>query len=146
MIYIKNDTLKTKLNICYYSTLAQHEKNDIKDNINPLFKLLSKFDEITNILNTDDQDILKFLFFNRIKAHEILYKNEEIISIKDKKEFNYFIYLSLLIEENVNVVNYIYSFELIKNLNDQQTKEKPRKIRKIILAKIILELIINYNK
>ena len=146
-IYIKNEKLKAKLNICYYSTLALPEKNDKKHNINPIFKLLSIFDDIQNILNTGDKNILKFLYFNRIKTHEILYEKEEIIKIiKDSKDLDYNVYLSLLIEENSNVVNYIYSFELIKNLNVQQTKEKERKIRRIILAKIILELIANFEQ
>ena len=146
-IYKKNEALTSKLNICYYSTLSQPEENDINDNINPIFNLLAKFKEIITILNTNDKDTLKFLYFNRIKAHKILYESEENISIEEySQDLNFYVYLSLLIEENPNVVNYTYSLKLIQSLSEQQTREKNQKIKKIILAKIIIELIANYEQ
>ena len=139
--------LNAKLNLCYYSTLAQPEENDTNYNKNPIFKLLSNYEDIQSILKFVDKDIIKFLYFNRFKVDKILYDSEEVIPInKEEKELNFYFYLSLLIEENVNVVNYSYPIKLIKNLNNQQTKEKSRKIRRIILAKLIIELIINYEQ
>ena len=125
--FIKNNNLNQKLNICYFTTLNQpifqpiidneKNKNDEKDNENPIFMLLSNFEEIENILKIDNLNYLKFFYFNKIKTHEILYDCEELIIIKDKKvnsEFYLYFYLSLLIEENNNVVNYQYSYDLIK--------------------------------
>ena len=57
-----------------------------------------------------------------------------------------YFYLSLLIEENSNLVNYKYSFNLIKNINELQNMEKEKKLKKIILAKIIIDLITNYEQ
>ena len=44
------------------------------------------------------------------------------------------------------MINYIYSINLIKNINQLQTKEKKQKIKLIILAKLMLELIKNYEQ
>ena len=44
------------------------------------------------------------------------------------------------------MINYIYSINLIKNINQLQTKEKKQKIKLIILAKLMFELIKNYEQ
>ena len=54
--------------------------------------------------------------------------------------------MSLLIEENSNLVNYIYSYNLINNINEIQNMEKDKVIKKTILAKIIIDLIANYEQ
>ena len=157
--FIKNNNLNQKLNICYLATLNQpifqpiidneKNKNDEKDNENPIFMLLSNFEEIQNILKIDNLDYLKFFYFNKIKTHEILYDCEELITINDKdvnSKFYLYFYLSLLIEENNNVVNYQYSYDLIKNINEIQKREKDKIIKKVILAKIIIDLISNYEQ
>ena len=146
--YEINKKLPFKLNLCYNTSLVQAEKNDENDNKNPIIKLISNFEEITLILNLNDLDYIKFLYFNRLKVHNILYEKEELINIKNEKEDNFifFIYLSLLIEENLSMLNYTYSSKLINKLNGEQIKIKNEKIKKIILAKIILELITNYEE
>ena len=90
---------------------------------------------------------VNFLYLNSSKVNKILYDCEEIIEIKNKNEdtFIFYIILSLLIEENVNVVNYSYSKNLINKLHQEQMKLKNEKIKKIIIAKIIIELISNYD-
>ena len=157
--FIKNNNLNQKLNICYLATLNQpifqpiidNEKNKIdeKDNVNPIFMLLSNFEEIENILKIDNLNYLKFFYFNKIKTHEILYDKEKLITINDKNvnsKFYLYFYLSLLIEENNNVVDYQYSFDIIKNINEIQKREKDKIIKKVILAKIIIDLISNYEQ
>ena len=157
--FIKNNNLNQKLNICYLTTLNQpifqpiidneKNKNDEKDNENPIFMLLSNFEEIQNILKIDNLNYLKFFYFNKIKTHEILYDKEKLITINDKNvnsKFYLYFYLSLLIEENNNVVNYQYSYDLIKNINEIQKREKDKIIKKVILAKIIIDLISNYEQ
>ena len=145
--YIKN-ALSKKLNLCYFSTLFFPEKNDQEENKNPINKLISTFPEIETMLNLGETDVLKFLYFNRIATHKILYDDEEIINIKDMHEekLEYYLYLCLLIEENTSVVNYLYSFEFIKKLNEWQTKLKNEKIEKLIIAKIILNFINNFEQ
>ena len=141
-IFKKLDGLNPKLNICYFSTLMQ-PINEEKNNTNPIYELLSNFEEIQKISQIKDLNILKFFYFNRLKTHQILYDFEELITIKDKDKeeikpiFYLYFYLSLLIEENSNLVNYKYSFNLIKNINELQNMEKDKVIKKIILVKII---------
>ena len=150
-IFKKLDGLNPKLNICYFSTLMQpiNEKNN---NTNPIYELLSNFEEIQKISQIKDLNILKFFYFNRHKTHQILYDFEKLITIndKDKEEikliFYLYFYLCLLIEENSNLVNYKYSFNLIKNINELQNMENDKVIKKIILAKIIIDLITNYEQ
>ena len=145
--YIKN-ALSKKLNLCYFSTLFFPEKNDQEENKNPINKLISTFPEIETMLNLGETDVLKILYFNRMATHKILYDDEEIINIKDMHEekLEYYLYLCLLIEENTSVVNYLYSFEFIKKLNEWQTKLKNEKIEKLIIAKIILIFINNFEQ
>ena len=136
--------LSLKLNFCYNFTLIQTE--DIN---NPITKLLSDFNEIKNILTINNPNLLKFLYFNRNKIHKILYEFEEIIDLDGLKTSFYlylYFYLSLLIEENPNVINYKYSINFIRNLNEEQIKENNKIIKKIILAKIIIVLISNYTQ
>ena len=140
----KNNKLSPKLNLCYYVSLSQSQKSDEN---NPIINLLSNFNEIISILNIYDLNCVNFLYLNSSKVNKILYDCEEIIEIKNRNEdtFIFYIILSLLIEENVNVVNYSYSKNLINKLHQEQMKLKNEKIKKIIIAKIIIELISNYD-
>ena len=140
----KKNKLSPKLNLCYYVSLSQSQKSDEN---NPIINLLSNFNEIISILNIYDLNCVNFLYLNSSKVNKILYDCEEIIEIKNKNDdtFIFYIILSLLIEENVNVVNYSYSKNLINKLHQEQMKLKNEKIKKIIIAKIIIELISNYD-
>ena len=119
LIYENNKQFSPKLNLLYNISLYQPEKNDEKDNKNPIYKLFSNLKEIASILNINDFNYIKVLYFNRLKVHKLLYEKEEIIRIENENAENYFfyVYLSLLIEENPSVVNYDYSLNLINNLN-----------------------------
>lgn len=150
IIYQKIDSLVPKLNLFYFSTLILAEKNDENDNNSPINKLLFDFEEIQTFLNNSNphihSNLCKFLYFNRIIAHDILYQSKKIIHINNENKddkLDFYLFLSLLIEDTV-VVNYSYSINLIKKINALQTLEKEKKIKKIILAKIILILIKNY--
>lgn len=150
IIYQKIDSLVPKLNLFYFSTLILAEKNDENDNNSPINKLLFDFEEIQTFLNNSNphihSNLCKFLYFNRIIAHDILYQSKKIIHINNENKddkLDFYLFLSLLIEDTV-VVNYSYSIDLIKKINALQTLEKEKKIKKIILAKIILILIKNY--
>ena len=131
-----------KLFLCYNLTIDQPV--EIKNN--PISKLI-KFDEIKEL--SSYPNFLKYVYFHKNMIHKILYNEEEIIYIKDINDNDLcsYIYLDFLIDDNINVVNYKYPFELIHKINNMQTKEdKKNNIKVILLAKIILNLIQNFEQ
>ena len=112
------------------------------DEIDPIFKLINNFEEI-NILLNKNPDKFKFIYFNKTKIKQILYDCEkEIILDSDKIEntLDKIFYLSLLVTDNMEIVNYKYSIDYIKQLNELNEKNN-LKYSKIIFSKIILDLI-----
>ena len=144
----KNKNLSPEKNLIYNTTLSQPIEAEIKGMKDPINKIFNLFNikNIKKIILNEDENIYKFLYFNKQKIISILYENEEFIYVKENNniELNIIFYLSLLIRENENIINFTYSIELIKNLNDKRKKEQ-KKIRKIMIAKILLELIYNYK-
>jgi len=112
------------------------------DEGDPTFKLINNFSEINTLLN-NNSDKFKFIYFNKTKIKQILYDCEkEIIIDSDKIEntlYNLF-YLSLLVTENKEIINYKYSIDYIKQLNEFNERSN-LKLKKIISSKIILDLI-----
>ena len=109
---------------------------------------LKDFEEFESYYGLDKSNLIKFIYSNKDSIHHILYELEKIIEINiEQKEYglSYYFYLCLLIEDNKNIINYIYSFEYIKNINERQ-KRNNNIYNKIIMSKIILELINNYYK
>ena len=124
-----------KLNIFNYLILEQSELFNIDIGENFFYD----YEEINKLQETQEQsDFLKILNFNKKKIHSLLLEENEIININDKKfeseKIFPYIYLCILIEDNLEVVNYEYDFELINKLNTEQTKEK-NKLKKIIISK-----------
>ena len=146
--FFKNKNLSPEKNLIYNTTLSQPIEAEIKGMKDPINKIFNLFNikNIKKIILNEDENIYKFLYFNKQKIISILYENEEFIYVKENNniELNIIFYLSLLIRENENIINFTYSIELIKNLNDKRKKEQ-KKIRKIMIAKILLELIYNYK-
>jgi len=107
---------------------------DLRENEN----LFYNYDEIKKLqesLELSETDFLKILYFNKKNINSILLKEDRIININDKKIENIFIfsiYLCILIEDNINIVNYKYDFELIHKLNIEKKKENNR-LKKIII-------------
>ena len=62
-----------------------------------------------------------------------------------KKSLSFYFYLNLLINENSATTDYIYSFDLIEELNDSQESNNNGIYKKIILSKAIIELIDYYK-
>ena len=126
----------------------EEEKKD------PLFELLSNYSDLNDIIEQNktkkDKYFIKFFYFNKKKIHEILYKEEKKINIDnniiENKLSDYF-YLTLLIEDNIDIVNYEYSFDFINNNNifNQLKQDNNNNYKNIILSKIIIELINNYK-
>jgi len=75
--------------------------------------------KIIQEINEDpNENIFKFIFSYRSLIHEyILYNEEQTIKIdnfKLKNQFAEYYYLSELIKDNEEIVNYEYDFEFIK--------------------------------
>ena len=110
-----------------------------------LFNLPKLFDKIKQKLESE-ADIIKFIYFNSIWFHNILYKKDEFVEIEfeeQKKNLYYCFYLDLLIMENPDIINYSYSLDFIKTINIER-KKTSQKYKLIMFSKIILDLIDNY--
>ena len=106
------------------------------------YENFKKFCESRNL------ELLKLYYFYKENIHQILYDIQENIELNTNNEIktlSFYFYLSLLIKEKSYIINYSYSFELINNLYSNIQKETEI-YKKIILSKIILELIENYKQ
>ena len=107
------------------------------------------FDQLTTFLKKlNDNNLINFIYNNKPFVHQILYDSEEILQIDDydlKPSFYNLFYLSLLIGENSEIVNYKYNFFFVNSINEiNLINLKP--INKLFLAKIIIEIIKNYEE
>ncbi len=133
-----------KIVICGNFTL----KNPFDDNKDPIHNLLSNFDEIKKITqNLSDDNRFKFIYFNKKKVHNILYEEEEVYSINDNDKINFseLFYLSLLILDDEETINYTFSIKYIKSVNIIKENEEIKELKKILISKIILILIYNFK-
>ena len=114
----------------------------------PISGLIKDFPDIESILQKENLDIIKLLYNNKKKIHNILYNEEEIInldSIFEKKDLSnsFCFYLILLLKDNNDIINYDYSLDSIKNAN---AKINNNENINIINPKLIIELIKNYKQ
>ena len=137
--------MKFKISLSYSSTL--NDSTEISDNY-PIYNLLYKYFEIEEIMKEDNLELLKFFYFNRKTINDLAYNEEEVIEINSKiiknKYIDYF-YLTLLIEDNTDIVNYEYSLEFIKEINEQIKGNNNGYLRELMMSKILLVLIRNYK-
>ena len=152
--YFKNNI---RLNLSYNGLINQYElfpvlgEEDKKNNennfkfYNPFKELLQNFDDIEVILKEGINPML-YLYLNRKKIHTILYDvNKNIFITKEMmKDLTDFIYLYLLINDDTELVNYKYNFDIVEKACKME-KEAKYGITKIILCKIIKTLIKNYK-
>ena len=144
-----------KISLCYKYTLNdpyEKEKNEQKDN--PISNLFSSFDEIKYIIENNNKylNLFKFIYFNRTKINSILYDSEEMIHLNStdiKNDISNYFYLALLLESDQTMVNYEYSFDIIKNI-DKQLKNKENKdnniFKQMVTSKLLIDLIENYRR
>ena len=136
----KKVSLNPKILIIYNAALNELSQN--KNN-----EILSNYSEISSILQLDCNDLLKFIYLNRHNINEILYNEEKYIKIEIKEEnknLAYYFQLDLLINDNQIAVNYIYPIKIIEDIsNYQKSIDKNLFYKKIIIAKIIIDLIDN---
>ena len=115
-----------------------------KKNITELFINLKS---VKNYYKLNNANIVKLLYFNRNSINNILYNNDRLITLDEKEmeeNISYYLYLSLLMRENQNTINYSYTIEYIKNLNKNQ-KNNNNIYKKLLISKVILDLIKNYK-
>ena len=118
----------------------------IKAPLNNLIDSFEEMGELLNYLKENKLNIPETIYFCMTNFHSILYKEEETIKIEsyniEKKLCNLF-YLNLLIMENPETLNYEYSFDFIKSIHDSNKEAKI--LKKVLISKIILELLKNYE-
>ena len=136
--------ISQKINLCYYSTfkgLLLH---------NPSYKLLTNYQELLFILELNKDEIKKFFYFNESSINNnILYNAEEIIKIKyiEKLKLSELFYLYLLIIDNSELIFYTYNINSIYEINNiQRNISDDKLLKKIILSKIVIQLIENYKE
>ena len=118
-----------------------------KKNITELFINLKS---VKNYYKLNNANIVKLLYLNRNSINNMLYNNDRLIALDEKEmeeNISYFLYLSLLMRENqntINISNYSYTIEYIKNLNKNQ-KNNNNIYKKLLISKVILDLIKNYK-
>ena len=108
--------------------------------------LLNTFSEIKSTLKViESNDISRFLYSQESVINKILEKEDQIIEISNNKyDFKFYFYLDLLLEDNYDIVNYWYDYELIREL-DYEIRNEKEIIKKVIKSKIILALIYNFR-
>ena len=141
----KKACLNQKILIYYKAKLNTHSQNKANN-------LFSNYSEISSImkLKTSIDKKFYFIYLNRVNINDILYKEEELIKVnisEEKQNLTLYFYFDLLIDENKHkIINYIYSFEIIDNINKYQNSVDQKLIyKKILLAKIIRDLIYNHQ-
>ena len=115
-------------------------------------KFINKFfinlENIKEYYNINKKDLFKLLYFNKKIYNNILYEldnNFEINLNRNNKYFSQYFYLSLLIKENNNIINYCYSIDFIKQIDSYNNNNNDNLIKRIIVSKIIVDLIGNYK-
>ena len=142
-----------RLKNCISSDSSINSDKDIKevDQIENIQKRLINYSNLENDDNTNRLRLVKIYYLYRDIIHKQLYEKEEMINLNfnDKKEENlsYYFYISLLIKDKEEIINYSYTFEYIKEIFNQAKNDNDNdKYSKLIISKIILELINNYKQ
>ena len=106
--------------------------------------LISKFSELIDILNSIERKT-KFLYMDNVTIYEIMYQEEEVIPIESKEyDYSFIYYLSLLIKENKEMINFNFDIDFIKEIENKNNNQE-NELRKLLLSKIILDLIFSYE-
>ena len=121
-----------------------YEKNILqKKNLSAELLSDMSYKDIKEILDKQDMELL---CFNKNPIHEILYISEQIININFETNNNLakLFYLTSLIDDDENVINYDFNYNFIENIYFNQ-ENSDNIFKKVSLCKIILDLIKNYR-
>lgn len=113
----------------------------------PINFLQSK-NEIEDYIVILEKDSCFFIYKYRKIIENILYISEEYLEIKTNilNRIKDYFYLDILIRENEEIINYTYDISLIREINNKNKENKNKIYSKIVISKIILELISNYEQ
>ena len=115
----------------------------------PEYKILTNFSDVEQSLNLYAEYDFKFLYFNKNRINLILYDSDKKISIMSNESkiiLSDLFYLELLIEDNLNIINFEYPMNLISKIDNNIKKLKMKKhYKKVLSYKTILNLL-NYYK
>ena len=129
---------KIKQNLYIKLNYKQPFENTIKKS------LISTYSEIKQIFNIIENKT-KFFYLDNIAINEIMYQEEEIIQIVNKKyEYSFMYYLNLLIKEKEEIIAFNFEFDFIKKIDNENNNQK-NELQKLFVSKIILDLIHNYE-
>ena len=126
--YQKIENLTTKENLSSIFTLS----NPFLNPNDPIHKLISNFDEIKHIYNSNLKENKKLFYFNMEKIHKILYDLEEIIKVDDEEEIKLseLFYFSLLLIDDPVLIKYEISINYIKKINELIEERKNSTLKK----------------
>ena len=106
--------------------------------------LISNFSQLIEIFNTIENKT-KFFYMDNKTIYEIMYQEEQAIPIESKKyEYSFIYYLSLLIIENKEMVNFTFGLDFIKEI-DNENNNQENELKKLFISRIILDLIYSYE-
>ena len=102
--------------------------------------------ELSEYFKLDKLKIVKLLYFNIEKFHQILYDYDtEIILENEEKNLSYIFYVTLLIKYNPSIINYSFTIELIRGINNKINEKNNKIYQKLLLSKAIFDLIDTYK-
>ena len=95
----------------------------------------------------NEYNFTQILFLIRKAFQKQLYLYDQIFYIKIKYikfEITCYFYLSMLIKDEPGIINYQYDFDLIISIDDNN-KSSENSIQKVMISKIIIDLINNFK-
>ena len=106
--------------------------------------LINTYSELREILNTIEKKT-KFFYLDNEEVYEIMYQEEQVIPIETKEyDYSFVYYLSLLIKENKEMVNFNFEIDFIKEI-DNENNNQENELQKLLLSRIILDLVYSYE-
>ena len=134
------------INNCIYNDEKLIESSSIQGK-EKIDKLFIDYIELEKYCTSNKINISKLLYFNKSSIHSLLYKKNRIMKLNNNiNEVNlpFLFYLSLIIRDNPYIINYSYSLGYIIRINEL-IKNENKIYKKLILSKIVIELIDNYK-
>ena len=140
-----NSKAKNKLDI--YSFFCN--KTHIEYDNDPLPLLINNIKEVNTIYKNYPYESKKLFYFMRKNIHKLFYNedyvfelNKKDLSNNDSIDLSTLFYLSLLLMDEPEIINYKYDFYYIKEIHNKIFKNyKEGSLRNFVAAKIILNLI-----
>ena len=111
--------------------------------------ILNNYLELIDALNNINESYhIKFFYFYKSFIPKILENEDKMIIINEKYtnkiNISFLFYLSLIIQDNIIVVNYSYDFYFINNLYNHMNEEKSE-LKKIIICILFYTIIYYFN-